>query len=248
MVIFMEPTSHFSPLVVPKVGDCYVAATGLPQAQPDHGVILCKFAMDCINKMKIMTVSLADSLGEDTQNLSLRVGIHSGPVTAGVLRGKKSRFQLFGDTGKESRATVIQNTLKIFLPHRVSRTCPPSPLLLLVNVAARMESNGMPNSIHVSEETANVLRAKGRASWLTPRKDKITAKGKGVLQTYWVDTSSKSRSDGSAFTAGDITISSGEMSQRNSAHTGSGLPEQSPVAEDLAGLTVSAATQDDGHS
>jgi hypothetical protein len=34
----------------------------------------------------------------DTADLSLRVGIHSGPVTAGVLRGEKSRFQLFGDT------------------------------------------------------------------------------------------------------------------------------------------------------
>jgi hypothetical protein len=28
----------------------------------------------------------------------LRVGLHSGPVTAGVLMGEKSRFQLFGDT------------------------------------------------------------------------------------------------------------------------------------------------------
>lgn len=28
----------------------------------------------------------------------MRVGIHSGPVTAGVLRGDKGRFQLFGDT------------------------------------------------------------------------------------------------------------------------------------------------------
>jgi hypothetical protein len=26
------------------------------------------------------------------------MGIHSGPVTAGVLRGERSRFQLFGDT------------------------------------------------------------------------------------------------------------------------------------------------------
>ena len=34
----------------------------------------------------------------DTGDLSLRVGIHSGPVTAGVLIGEKSRFQLFGDT------------------------------------------------------------------------------------------------------------------------------------------------------
>lgn len=30
--------------------------------------------------------------------LSLRIGLHSGPVTAGVLRGQRSRFQLFGDT------------------------------------------------------------------------------------------------------------------------------------------------------
>mmetsp|Transcript_25592 Transcript_25592/g.32714 ORF Transcript_25592/g.32714 Transcript_25592/m.32714 type:complete len:138 (-) Transcript_25592:108-521(-) len=30
--------------------------------------------------------------------LKIRIGIHSGPVTAGVLRGNKARFDLFGDT------------------------------------------------------------------------------------------------------------------------------------------------------
>jgi 3'5'-cyclic nucleotide phosphodiesterase/Adenylate and Guanylate cyclase catalytic domain len=30
--------------------------------------------------------------------LGIRIGLHSGPVTAGILRGEKSRFQLFGDT------------------------------------------------------------------------------------------------------------------------------------------------------
>ena len=38
------------------------------------------------------------TLGPDTGDLSLRVGVHSGPVTAGVLRGERARFQLFGDT------------------------------------------------------------------------------------------------------------------------------------------------------
>ena len=28
----------------------------------------------------------------------MRFGMHSGPVTAGVLRGDRARFQLFGDT------------------------------------------------------------------------------------------------------------------------------------------------------
>ena len=32
-----------------------------------------------------------------TSSLGLRIGIHSGPTTAGVLRGEKARFQLFGD-------------------------------------------------------------------------------------------------------------------------------------------------------
>ena len=42
--------------------------------------------------------NLRKSLGGDTSALNLRIGLHSGPVTAGVLRGEKSRFQLFGDT------------------------------------------------------------------------------------------------------------------------------------------------------
>ena len=58
-------------------------------------------------RMHEVTRSLEVSLGPDTGDLSVRVGIHSGPVTAGVLRGERSRFQLFGDTGKQSRAGNI---------------------------------------------------------------------------------------------------------------------------------------------
>jgi hypothetical protein len=35
--------------------------------------------------------------GPDTSALSFRVGLHSGPITGGVLRGDNARFQLFGD-------------------------------------------------------------------------------------------------------------------------------------------------------
>jgi class 3 adenylate cyclase len=31
-------------------------------------------------------------------DLAMRMGLHSGPVTGGVLMGEKARFQLFGDT------------------------------------------------------------------------------------------------------------------------------------------------------
>jgi class 3 adenylate cyclase len=57
-----------------------------------------KFARNCMNKMKDVVKNLEDRLGPDVLDLDFRVGLHSGPVTAGVIRGDKSRFQLFGDT------------------------------------------------------------------------------------------------------------------------------------------------------
>jgi len=50
-----------------------------------------------------------------------------------------------------------------------------------------MESNGQRNRIHVSESTADLLLKGGKQNWVTARDDKIHAKGKGELQTYWVN-------------------------------------------------------------
>lgn len=83
---------------VETIGDCYVAVTGLPDPQPDHAVRMTKFARECMTKMTEVTKKLEVSLGPDTGDLCLRLGLNSGPVTAGVLQGEKSRFQLFGDT------------------------------------------------------------------------------------------------------------------------------------------------------
>jgi hypothetical protein len=82
---------------VETVGDCYVAVTGLPDPMKDHAVVLARFAKDCLIRLRSLTHALEVTLGPDTSELELRVGLHSGPVTAGVLRGERSRFQLFGD-------------------------------------------------------------------------------------------------------------------------------------------------------
>jgi len=55
-------------------------------------------AAECRDKLVDLTKELAKSLGPGTESITMRFGLNSGPTTAGVLRGEKSRFQLFGDT------------------------------------------------------------------------------------------------------------------------------------------------------
>lgn len=83
---------------VETVGDCYVAVCGLPEPRKDHAVVMALFARDCMKKMKELVRELEVTLGPDTADLANRFGLHSGPCTAGVLRGERARFQLFGDT------------------------------------------------------------------------------------------------------------------------------------------------------
>ena len=98
---------------VETVGDCYVAVCGLPEPNSKHAVAVARFASECRQSMNDLVKDLEVTLGPDTADLRIRVGLHSGPVTAGVLRGDKARFQLFGDTGKSTQTfySVLNDTL-----------------------------------------------------------------------------------------------------------------------------------------
>ena len=52
-----------------------------------------------------------------------------------------------------------------------------------------MESNSARGKIQASQQTADLIRAAGKGDWVRPRSDKVQAKGKGLLQTYWLEPS-----------------------------------------------------------
>jgi 3'5'-cyclic nucleotide phosphodiesterase len=68
-----------------------------------------------------------------------------------------------------------------------------------------MESNGVSNKILCSQKTADRLMSAGKGHWLTARKDLIDAKGKGMLQTYWVEPSVNRSSINTAMSSTEST-------------------------------------------
>ena len=88
-----------------------------------------------------------------------------------------------------------------------------------------MESNGVKGRIHCSEATAAALIAKGKESWLTPREDKVIAKGKGEMQTYFVHPTSST---------GRGSVRSGMSGMTESVTGSTSLP--APVAAQADGF------------
>jgi class 3 adenylate cyclase len=51
-----------------------------------------------------------------------------------------------------------------------------------MNVASRMESTGIKGKIQISQETADLITAAGRGLMITPRLDKVFAKGEFISE------------------------------------------------------------------
>lgn len=76
---------------IQTVGDAYLAASGLPEEVPDH-------AIRCVRAAKKMIDFLNRRNETSAIKWKIRIGIHSGPIAAGVVGKKKFAYDIFGDT------------------------------------------------------------------------------------------------------------------------------------------------------
>jgi hypothetical protein len=77
---------------------------------------MARFARDCLEVLGEQLAALEKHLGPGTASLAMRIGLHSGAVTAGVLRGERARFQV-GDCAALSLTIVPIN-------QKLTVTCP----------------------------------------------------------------------------------------------------------------------------
>jgi adenylate cyclase len=76
---------------IKTIGDAYMASAGVPDPRSDHAGAVADFALAVMETIP----SLCEAEGCP---LDLRIGIHSGPVVAGVIGEKRFAYDLWGDT------------------------------------------------------------------------------------------------------------------------------------------------------
>jgi class 3 adenylate cyclase/ligand-binding sensor domain-containing protein len=76
---------------IKTIGDAYMAVAGVPIPSDHHAESVADMALDMIKAIR----SIAENEGLP---ISIRVGIHTGKLTAGVIGEKKFAYDLWGDT------------------------------------------------------------------------------------------------------------------------------------------------------
>ncbi len=125
---------------IKTVGDAYMVVGGLPTQRENHAEAIAEMALD------IQAVMARFNITQE-KPFSIRIGVNTGSVVAGVIGTKKFTYDLWGDT---------------------------------VNIASRMESQGIADEIQVTEETFQRLKD----GYQFQRRGLVDIKGKGKMPTY----------------------------------------------------------------
>lgn len=80
---------------IKTVGDCYVCAGGLNEANQGSAVKVVQAARDMIKALQSFN---ANQLATGKPAFEARIGIHTGPVVAGIVGIKKYAYDIWGDT------------------------------------------------------------------------------------------------------------------------------------------------------
>jgi class 3 adenylate cyclase len=83
---FDELTQAHGVEKIKTIGDAYMAACGLPEPQADHAQRIARLGLGFVSAI------------DEFEDLSIRVGINSGPVVAGIIGQRRIAFDLWGET------------------------------------------------------------------------------------------------------------------------------------------------------
>lgn len=80
---------------IKTIGDAYMCAAGLPEENTHNPIDMVNAALEINN---FMNVYKNEKIQKNEQYFEIRIGIHTGPVVAGIVGIKKFAYDLWGDT------------------------------------------------------------------------------------------------------------------------------------------------------